>query len=168
MRAYADVDFPVPDPSAFTPSLLSSFTDLASRLASREREFEEHFNSKWLALRAMSPSVGLADDIRRRLGSLTAAIPTMTDQGSKQADWLGLPHPHDASSVSNMVQLLDLLKSCPGIEADWLGTDALENLRHIADEWAQQQKARLQGVRLRICLRKSTNVWCLRKMYLGA
>ena len=68
-----------------------------------------HSESRWVSLRNQPWSLDLPDRIQRHMRRVGEAANTCEAEGTRVADWLGVPAPNVAADLERVARLLDHL-----------------------------------------------------------
>ena len=146
LRDISDVDFEIPGIAEIDQMWLVRMRSAVDRIAQREREFLEHNTSHWTVLRTHSPSLSLADDIRRDMTAVESAIGELGQHLSDIAAQLGLANPHCLDGVDRLADIIRHLTHPHRISAVWLSEDRLLRARRLAAEETENQAQRNHAV----------------------
>jgi len=128
---------------AVTADLLERVEATTARIARRPREFREHDTSVWRVLRAETPSVLIADQIRTVLRSLRTVIDASRAQLQPVASWLGLPAPYDIEGAEHLEEVaLHMAEAPQDVLQSWLSGEHLSLLVEVVDLEQRQQTER--------------------------
>lgn len=142
LRDVPHVDFPVRDVATMAQERLASILETANRVALRQREFKEHWSSHWRILKEGTPSLELANIIRRDMQVLAAAVTTVRAAVPELADALGIRVPLTIEEVVQLGEVARHLAKAPGVPASWLKEDTAKRLQDVAEREANVQRTR--------------------------
>lgn len=137
-----DVEFAVGNLASLNAERFDRIQEAASRLSDRPQPFREHRTSVWLGLRSETPSLELAETIRRTMNAAVNAIRSTRARPEAIAAWAGRATPKSAAAIAAAADILDHLSSGRGVPEVWLRPDALPHLRRLAGDQEERQAVR--------------------------
>ena len=115
IRGEPHVPFEVRDIETLDQARLAGILEVADRVRLRRREFKEHLTSHWRVLKSGTPSLELADKIRRDMQVLTAAAEGPQSAAPRLGEALGLAPPETQNEIAHLEDVARHLAKAPGV-----------------------------------------------------
>ncbi len=121
---------------------LEDILDAANRIRLRAKEFHEHWTSHWRILKTGTPSLELANMIRRDMQIFTATMDKVRSIVPRLAEELGISIPSTLHDIRNLESIALHLSTNPGVPLVWLEKGVPSRLVRIAEREAGLQQTR--------------------------
>ena len=121
---------------------LENIIDAANRIRLRAKEFAEHWTSHWRILKTGTPSLELANAIRRDMQVFTASMDQIRSTVPGLSADLGISIPNNINDVRNLEALALHLANAPGVPVVWLEKGVASRLMRIAEREVGLQQTR--------------------------
>lgn len=142
VQSAPDVEFEVNDVASLEGQRLQQIEEAAQKIKRRPDEFREHQTGQWAGLIVANGSMGLADEIRKKMDRAVNALAASPEQIANNCDWTGIPTATTVEACAAAAEVLDHLSRGPGIPALWLKEGVLARLQQQASQQAEQQQRR--------------------------
>jgi very-short-patch-repair endonuclease/DNA polymerase III delta prime subunit len=142
IRDVPDVPFDMRDIETLDQGRLAGILGIVDRVGLRRREFREHQTSHWCVLKSGTPSLELANQIRRDMQVFTASVERVQSVVPGLAEALGLALPDTLDEVARLEGVARHLAKAPGVPRTWLQDSVAKRLRIVAEREADLQRTR--------------------------